>query len=77
MGPLLWIVFLSDLFHLIPDAKAFTDGTLSIWYESRKQDAVIEKLRDRLGQKTRFRGEMAGFHCSKYNSGYGCREDER
>lgn len=49
LGPLLWKIFLNDLLHLIPEARAFADaGTLTISYDPRQEEALVEHLNARL-----------------------------
>ena len=49
LGPLMWNVFINDLLHLIPEAKAFADdGTISITYEPTQEKEAINLLNYRL-----------------------------
>ncbi|XP_042865068.1 uncharacterized protein LOC122248811 [Penaeus japonicus] len=45
LGPLMWNIFLNDMLHLIPEAKAFADdGTLSLSYEPKEQGVALSRL---------------------------------
>jgi len=49
LGPLMWNIFLNDLLHLIPEARAFADdGTISITYDPSQENEAIALLNNRL-----------------------------
>ena len=51
LGPLLWNIFISDLLHLVPEAKAFADDiTLTISSGRDEEANTTEKLNRRLKQ---------------------------
>ena len=51
LGPLLWNIYINDLLHLIPSARAYADDiTLTQSYQPEEESAVVHQMNDRLSR---------------------------